>query len=240
MGETLGKLKRSIWEGYELISNYENGWQLFLFRLGLLSKVKTSYEGKKIQIKNKEDYKNFFISADKYPLKKGTQTYSIIMKSMKYEYPLNPSGKTVVDIGSGKADSALSFISRGAKNVLSYEIDEKTYNVANSNLKINGINSVKLYNLGVSGIRKENTLTLDDIVKKIEKPAILKLDCEGAEYSILGKASQTSITFFDEIEMEYHDGYVFLMDLLKPLGYRVSVSGEKKQGLLQAVKKKSK
>ena len=240
MSEILGKLRRRMWEGYSLLTNYDNGWQLLLFRLGLLNYVKTTYEGKTCVIKNRTDYKDFFVNADKYPIKKGTQTYDIVMKSMAYEYPLNPNGKSVVDVGAGKGDSALSFVERGAKKVLSYEIDPETYKLARSNLNINNAECVELYNLGVSGTSGNNTIILDEIIQKIQQPAILKLDCEGAEYDILRKASHSAITFFDEIEMEYHNGYVSLVKLFDDLGYQTKVSGEKKQGLLTAIKKRKK
>ena len=51
-------------------------------------------------------------------------------------------------------------------------------------------------------------ISLDDLLERfqIERPSLLKLDCEGAEYEILMNASDTTLRRLRHIVMEYHIG----------------------------------
>lgn len=76
------------------------------------------------------------------------------------------------------------------------------------------------------------TTTLNDIVRdnKIAKIDLLKLDCEGAEYEILFKASQDTIKRIQRITMEVHptpsNGRRELEGFLIANGFAISGEGE--------------
>lgn len=55
---------------------------------------------------------------------------------------------------------------------------------------------------------RHHVVTLDDVFArfKIDKCALLKLDCEGAEYEILFNAKQETLAKIDIVSMEYHVG----------------------------------
>lgn len=143
-----------------------------------------------------------------------------------------PEGNVViVDIGAHVGFYALyvSQINRHAK-IFSFEPVSENYNLLKENIAKNSLDNVKAFNLAVGGqigegrifcfrdqsahsIYKKseksevvNCTTLDDIIKDndIQKISVLKLDCEGAEYDILNKASDSSLEKIDRICMEYH------------------------------------
>ncbi len=66
--------------------------------------------------------------------------------------------------------------------------------------------------------------TLNEIIKKfnIEYPAVLKIDCEGCEYVVLLKANDSDLRKFEQIQIEYHYGYLNLKEKLEDAGFKVS------------------
>jgi len=69
---------------------------------------------------------------------------------------------------------------------------------------------------------KIKTLSLDEIVKRFDlKNAILKIDCEGCEYNLILNASDDDLKAFDQIIMEYHYGYINLVNRLRQAGFKV-------------------
>lgn len=74
-----------------------------------------------------------------------------------------------------------------------------------------------------------NVITLKSIVDKYKiRHAMLKSDCEGAEYDILLGADDNTLEAFDEIMLEYHYGYINLKERLERAGFDVNISGPTK------------
>ena len=69
-------------------------------------------------------------------------------------------------------------------------------------------------------------IPLQDIINKykIPKSSVLKIDCEGCEYDIIENISSETISYFSNIQIEYHLGYKKLKNKLESFGYTVKVS----------------
>ena len=69
-------------------------------------------------------------------------------------------------------------------------------------------------------------ITIQDIINtyKIPKSSVLKIDCEGCEYDIIENISFETISYFTNIQIEYHLGYKKLKNKLESFGYTVKVS----------------
>jgi len=94
---------------------------------------------------------------------------------------------------------------------------------------------------------KTPVLTLDDVFERfaIESCEFLKLDCEGAEYEILFKASADTLRKVERISLEYHMGVTDqapqeLADFLGARGFEVALLPplDVEGGYLHAVRRK--
>lgn len=167
------------------------------------------------------------------------------------EYHFLPcEGRTVVDIGANIGDSAIYFICRGAKRVYAFEPYPTTFRIAKENISENGFSDkVFLERIAIGSCRMtinlprdevEGTtsqtrnvdsgigtkqLTLQDLVELFPvQDAVLKMDCEGAEYDIVDGASRSSLREFSHILIEYHYGCRELAGILKRAGFEVRTS----------------
>ncbi|ASI13759.1 SAM-dependent methyltransferase [Candidatus Mancarchaeum acidiphilum] len=167
---------------------------------------------------------------------------------------LNVKGKDVIDIGANIGDSAIYFALNGAKHVYAFEPYPYSYKVASNNIKLNKLNKrITLLNEGCSdkegGINiktdyqnfggtdlkefnketKINLTTLKGIINRfnIKSPAILKIDCEGCEYSVLLNANNSDLKKFEQIQIEYHYGYLNLKKKLIDAGFEVKNNNPK-------------
>lgn len=70
----------------------------------------------------------------------------------------------------------------------------------------------------------------------LPKVDILKIDCEGCEYDLVGKTSLLSILRPSEVVLEFHAGSEKLLNALHAEGYRTEMTGEGQIGLIYAVK----
>lgn len=170
--------------------------------------------------------------------------------------------KTVVDIGANIGDSSIYFALKGSKKVIALEPFPKNYEVAKTNFELNNVsNKIELLlagcsdqnnsfiidpslNTGVDGKITESkrgikipVTTLNQIVKdyKIDKKSILKIDCEGCEYSVILSTSSETLQTFSHIFIEYHYGYKDLKKKLEESGFQVSVTKPSISGQLTLI-----
>lgn len=161
---------------------------------------------------------------------------------------LDVKGKDVIDIGASVGDTAIYFALNGARHVYAFEPYSYSYKLALKNIKLNGLqNKITLLNEGCGGkecsisidINYQNTvstelkefnkgkeikvITLRSIIKRfdIRDSAILKVDCEGCEYGTLLKSQNSDLRKFQQIQFEYHYGYLNLKKKLEEAGFIV-------------------
>lgn len=144
-------------------------------------------------------------------------------------------GDTVIDIGAHIGRLSIYAAIHG-KAVFAYEPDKRNIAKLEENIKINNLNNLHYFEKVVNGTGEdvifyfsdnasENSLfeknkklphaevkgiTLENIFKtnNIETCNFLKLDCEGAEYEILGTLPKEYYKKINKITLEYHDHLV--------------------------------
>ena len=156
----------------------------------------------------------------------------------------------VVDVGAGVGDTALLFAFWGAKKVYAFEPFPSRFELARRNVVANKFqNLIELHNTGI-GIRSKvsiddtfipsnsssvsnhittsngRTLEILDISSIVKlansRDIIMKMDCEGCEYSAILEASCDELKNFSQIQLEYHYGYKNIEKKLKDCGFSVS------------------
>lgn len=171
---------------------------------------------------------------------------------------LDAAGKDVVDIGATIGDTAIYFAARNARHVYAIEPYPNACRIARRNIKLNNMGSkITMLNQAVGGKRgfarmkkhgeigsgvyleqgissggkRIEIVTLEDIVKRYGiRKGVLKIDCEGGEYDIILGASRDTLRSFDQIEMEYHHGYINLEKKLESCGFDVRHTTPKYSG----------
>jgi FkbM family methyltransferase len=161
------------------------------------------------------------------------------------------NNKIVLDIGANIGDTSIFYALNGAKKVIGIEPFPKNFDYAQKNIQINNLdNVITLLQAGCSS-KKEiikidpdyqsnieseikifktgidvPMIPLQDIINKYEIPknSVLKIDCEGCEYDIIENVSFETISYFTDIQIEYHSGYKKLKNKLESFGYTVKVS----------------
>lgn len=163
---------------------------------------------------------------------------------------LDVSGKTVVDIGAGVGDTAILFALRGAGRIIALEPYPSLYKEALINIRANGLEDrVVLLNAGLGSYDGEvcaslnnvngymmfkqssecsvkvKMYTLSSLIREfdIESGSVLKVDCEGCEYEIMPRASSKDLSVFNQIIIEYHNGYHELRNALEKAGFKVTI-----------------
>lgn len=141
---------------------------------------------------------------------------------------LQVRGETVLDIGANIGDSAIYFAMKGANKVIALEPFPSILSIAERNILENNLkNQVMLIQGGygsdseVFTVDNESNVFSEVIpnyngnvrvtfysLKKLKAlfnidDAVLKMDCEGGEYSIVGEDDETLRTF-KRIQIEYH------------------------------------
>lgn len=163
------------------------------------------------------------------------------------------NNRYVIDIGANIGDTALEFANKGSKKVWAFEPLKPIFDVAvyNVNLNENFKDTVNIYNEAISGKRRKltlyyggsnstdantfkeaehyyeiETMTIDDIIDKYNIiPDVLKLDCEGCEYSII---NNSDLSNFNDIILEYHViftdiHYDCIINNLKEQGFNIKL-----------------
>jgi len=110
----------------------------------------------------------------------------------------------------------------------------KYFRLTNAN-SIDPNNMVKLNDQII--IKQVETITLNQLIKMVgERIGLLKLDCEGCEYSVLNSFSDFDM--IDNIILEYHNDVQNLPSLLKSHGFEVTIEkANEKIGIMKAFKK---
>lgn len=141
--------------------------------------------------------------------------------------PSDVNGRAVIDIGAHIGMFSLLCQVCGAKSITSIEANPKTFQLMKENLaKCTAVTSiinkavvdgcVKSINLTDSDTESMITnkssafnvqcLSLDEILKVQTDDAVLKMDIEGAEYSVLPACSKISLRKCKTIFLETHGG----------------------------------
>ena len=145
-------------------------------------------------------------------------------------YDVDVSNKEVVDVGAGQGDSALFFALRGAKKVLAYEANTQTFETARANILRNQLGrTITIENklvvsenlfmdithkgksptdstsrgFNTSLHRSVSNISIEEIVDRLSEPFLLKMDCEGCEYSLIMN-SYDALKKFEIIIFEFH------------------------------------
>jgi FkbM family methyltransferase len=130
------------------------------------------------------------------------------------EYNVDFRDKTVLDIGGFEGETAVFFWSKGAKKIVIYEPVERNQQIIQKNLALNHVNA-ELHNEGIAESDGTTTVyykeinpsfgfkdnmgnnTMEIRVKSVSKVLkesnadIAKLDCEGAEQSLIKVTNET-------------------------------------------------
>lgn len=148
-------------------------------------------------------------------------------------YDIDCKDREILDIGANVGDTAIFFARKGAKKIHAFEPVTMAYQVAKRNLELNGITNVDLFNSPVTSdkfnlvfpsvsdlIRStyaspigektvaSNTVVLEgtplyEIMKNIQDPYLLKIDCEGCEFDLI-RNSYPEIRKFQKVIFECH------------------------------------
>jgi len=161
---------------------------------------------------------------------------------------LKPENEIVVDIGANIGDSSIYFALNRAKHVIALEPYPSTFNLAVQNIKVNNLNDkITILNSGYgkasekvkvdekmrdtlgkilisSNEGKEVRLySLEMLINEFDiKEAVLKMDCEGCEYTILNE-DDVVLKKFKRIVLEFHYGYKNIESKLKHAGFSTEV-----------------
>jgi len=143
--------------------------------------------------------------------------------------------RIIVDIGANIGDSTIFFSRTYPKSkIFAYEPSSKIYSSLQNNLKLNKVENVKPFKLGISSksgkikfyensksglsslyVKSDNNkkstinvVTLNYIFNKnnIKKCDLLKVDCEGAEYDIILNLDKDILSKIRNMIIEYHEG----------------------------------
>jgi len=138
-------------------------------------------------------------------------------------------GRDVIDVGANVGDSTLYFLLNGARKVIAVEPLPNVARCAEENLKLNGVtDEVKVINaalgggpvsvpcyydlwssngfstLSASGPCKVLGVSLDDLLKMVDDPYLLKMDCEGCEAQVILGPERERLRAFKHIVFETH------------------------------------
>jgi FkbM family methyltransferase len=156
--------------------------------------------------------------------------------------------KVVIDIGANIADTAISFVHRGAKKVIALEPFPINYEFAKSNISKNNMDEQievipggcssnssqilidpKLSGLSYKMVRtdtgeKIRQFTLEELVKKFDiVEGVIKMNCEGCEYETIRSTPDDILRRFSHILIQYHQGTDPLTNKLSGAGFQFSI-----------------
>jgi FkbM family methyltransferase len=197
------------------------------------------YEG----LKRGWKYKDGIVEKEGVFFKYGSWTVFEIFD--EHIYNVDVYDKDVVDIGANVGDSSIYFAIKGARKVVGVEPLPNVYARAIENVKLNhlegkiflinaalGSKSGKIKvpcntstyqsyyfsTLRTNGECEVPIVTLSEVMKQINEPYLLKMDCEGCEFDVILNDYE-HVRMFEKLIMEYHAksagiGYTKLVDKL--------------------------
>ena len=211
--------------------------------------------------KNYDEFRSVFVNIKygiefKFIEKGGDLGETFYFESYKF---LNLKNKTVLDIGANIGDSSIYFALQGASRVIAIEPLPQFFNALIDNIKVNKLENIILplnlmvgnkdkktiidtnIELGIGTKAKEtldgfeiNMVTLSYIVDKFKiVNGKLKMDCESCEYDTIIPEKDEILRNFDEMIIEYHNGFKELKNRLEEASFKVSV----KKGIIYAERK---
>lgn len=172
------------------------------------------------------------------------------------------TNKVVIDVGANIGDSSIYFIVNGAKLVYAIEPFLFPFSFLKQNIELNNMESkivplnLGLWNKGghisidnevttttglgltkLAGGSVIRVATVEQILSdySIEDP-VLKIDCEGCEYTIFKSISQDTIKKLNLIIVEYHNGKEPLQKILEETHSLEIREKSKKVGIIIAKK----
>ena len=163
---------------------------------------------------------------------------------------LKVRGVDVVDVGAFVGDTPIYFVIKGAKHVYAFEPSPKHYSIAKKLIEMLGFDKkITLINAAVSSLDSKVTV-IDSIISPSYqsyssredsggyvrgmslssirneygiKGGVLKVDCEGCEYGIFLSLKEEDM-IWDQIQIEYHYGYMDIKNTLSRYGYNVKIT----------------
>jgi FkbM family methyltransferase len=165
---------------------------------------------------------------------------------------VNVKNRLVVDVGAYLGETAVYYaLVGGARHVYAFEPFPYLCEKAEENVEMNGLRGkVTMLNAAIAGkkgfmmmsagessfksvgtsfgvksggTRRIAVMSLDDVVRKFKiNDGIIKIDVEGAEYDMILKATRNALRAFRVIHIEYHYGYLNLVERLRAEGFNVT------------------
>ena len=167
---------------------------------------------------------------------------------------LDVKDRVVLDVGANIGDTAVYFATIGARHVYALEPYPVPFEHAVRNVKRNAFDGVvdviravcsgssgmmvldagkvatstTAAHASVTGI-SVRTVTIPELVKQLAIPqdSVLKVDCEGGEYSIFRCCDDDTLRQFSQIGVEYHYGVQDLAERFASAGFSVQVGSPK-------------
>lgn len=157
----------------------------------------------------------------------------IEQKEDEYGNTIKYEGKKVLDIGAHIGDTALWFLYKGASSVVALEPDPFKFTYLKKNIDINGLNNkIKAINAGlwyydgrITLFPSNNiiVLTLKSIIEENGSFDLIKMDCEGCEFSLIKEECSVLNQAGREYLIEVHGYPDILIDKFKSCGYNSSL-----------------
>lgn len=167
-------------------------------------------------------------------------------------------GSVVLDIGTYIGDTAILFCIKGAEKVFAYEPYPLFYNISLKNIKLNNLEKkIEIKNCGIGeknavlDIKEGESLSsftaftlkkyphakevqikiisFSKIIEDIERIDVLKMDCEGCEFSAILSCSPASLRKIKVMGIEYHNDPLPLIEHLKKAGFNVEIKKKRKK-----------
>jgi FkbM family methyltransferase len=171
----------------------------------------------------------------------------------------------VVDIGTYIGDSAIYFAKQGAKHVEAFEPVPQLHELACKNVKKNNYaDKVEVRNIAVSDKKRidtvnvnpyfpslssmvqKNNLTypcsvrtkpLSDIIAELNDVALLKMDCEGLEYTLIPHAyKKNALSHVHQLCLEVHGSPQPIIHILRKAMFKITYTNNGPNFLLCAKK----